>query len=178
MIDYLKKRWIWFLFMALLAIILFILTPQQEKSYLQPELKAIEKRSLIIVFILFGVLSLFAAFYFFRHSKLSEITDLLGTISGLLFFAYFIFNPFFKYAFLSLNKIKKNEVIEKRIIVATFNNDKSCLVFFDMESKEILPLQKDQIKVDTNGFTKADTIKLEFKKGLFGYNYLGNIQKR
>ena len=70
--------------------------------------------------------------------------------------------------------MKKNEAIEKYVIAIPFDNDKSYLVFFDMESQKMLRLKQDQIKVDTNAFTTADTLKLEFKKGLLGYNYLSS----
>ena len=159
--------------MSLLLLIIIYFIPSQEKYYLRTDYELIEKRSLLLALVFAGAISLFILISFVRNfTRISELPSVFLGIGTVVVLMYFVLAPVIQSGILLLNKLAVKETIRKDYVVKAFNTNKAYLVFFDIQTKELVGLDDHFIIADTSKIQRTDTITIPFRKGLLGFNYI------
>ena len=166
----LRKYWIQFVFLIASSLLFIILIPNEEKSYLHTDVKAIRNTTRLIVIAIIFVLLVIIFISTLKHLKTFKayLNFSLGMISLglLLFFALF---PIFLFTGLALNKFSAKKMVEKKYTVIYTDNN-----YLELKNLQTYKVDRvEQIVQETEKYiiSQNDTLTLSFKKGLFGFEF-------
>lgn len=169
--GFLKRHWFNIILSLALISLFFYLIPGQEKFYLEPDIKIAKSKShtaLIVVGIVLVGLGLILGLRQLR--KFKDILICLMYFAVFFWMFYLVFQPFFLYGTLLLNRAGTNESIKKKYRVFYYEDNKKDLLLYDFHLKKGFSSNKlaktnDSLKIATN-----DIITISFNKGLLGIN--------
>jgi hypothetical protein len=149
--------------------LLLLYIPAQEKEYINASIKAIEKISSRITFVLLGLALLTGlAFYVKQEKKISALSVIPVLVIFLLPF-YFILTVFTKSGIYFMNGVLSKEKINKEYRIISTGNSTKFNYLFDKENNKIVSFESLGFTVKSKTYADGDTVSIIFDKGLLGY---------
>lgn len=155
--------------LLVLAGLLLLFIPQQERHYLAPDFKMLKQQTHTVLLWTLGVS--FITILLLRIKLYKGLTYFLRSLAGigiLTLSAYFFFQPLFLSTALFINQLSKEETVSKTYKVVHVDGKRS-LMLWDSEFKT--HVQANQLIQQTHiqNIKVSDTLVVAFKKGWLGY---------
>lgn len=175
---FLKKYWLNFLFVLLMGLLLLWYLPAQEKCYINTTIKAIEKTSREITFILLGLALLTGLVFYIKQEKKISALSVIPMLAILLLPFYFFLSIFIQSGIYFMNGVLSKEKIGKEYRIISAGNTTKINYLFDLEKNKTVHFGSSGFITDPKIYANGDTVTITFDKGLFGYLHNPEITGR
>jgi hypothetical protein len=167
--QFLKKYWLNIAIVLLMGLLLVLYVPAQEKEYINTTIKAIEKISSKITFILLGLALLTGLVLYIKQEKKISALSVIPILVIFLLPFYFIFTVFIKSSIYFMNGVLSKEKISKEYRIISTGNTRKIYYLFDLDKNKTVHFGSSGITTKSKMYADGDTVSIAFDKGLLGY---------
>lgn len=176
--QFLKKYWLNIVIVLLMGLLLFLYLPAQEKGYTSTTVKAIDKISSRITFVLLGLALLTGLIFYIKQEKKISALSVIPVLVIFLFPFYFIFTVYIKSGIYFTNRLAVKEKISKEYRLIDVSSSTKIYYLLDMENNKIVSLGSLGFTTAPKIYADGDTVSILFDKGLLGYLHNPEITGR
>jgi amino acid transporter len=167
--QFLKKYWLNIAIVLLMGLLLVLYVPAQEKGYINTTIKAIEKISGKITFVVLGLVLLAGLVLYIKQEKKISALPVIPILVIFLLPFYFILTVFIKSGIYFMNGVLSKEKINKEYRIISTGNSTKFNYLFDREDNKIVSFESLGFTIKPKIYADGDTVSIVFDKGLLGY---------
>lgn len=167
--QFFKKYWLNIVIVLVMGLLLFLYIPAQEKGYINSTIKAIEKITSKITFILLGLVLLTGLVLYLKQEKKISALSVIPILVIFLLPFYFILIVFIKSGIYFLNGVLSKEKISKEYRIISTGNTTKIDYLFDLDKNKTVHFGSSGFTTAPKIYADGDTVSLVFDKGALGY---------
>lgn len=167
--QFFKKYWLNIVIVLVMGLLLLLYIPAQEKGYINSTIKAIEKITSRITFILLGLALLTGLVLYIKQEKKVSAFSVIPILVIFLLPFYFILTVFIKSGIYCMNGVISKEKISKEYRIISTGNSTKFNYLFDRENNKIVSFESLGFTIKPKIYADGDTVTVTFGKGLLGY---------
>ena len=160
-----------------MGLLLLLYIPAQEKGYINSAIKAIEKISSRITFVLLGLALLTGLILYIKQEKKISALSAIPVLVIFLLPFYFIFPVYIKSGIYFTNRLAVKEKISKEFRLINISSSTKIYYLLDMENNKIVSFSSLGFTTAPTIYADGDTVSITFDKGLLGYLYNPEITR-
>lgn len=167
-----KYKWAILAGIIFLAVMLY-LVPQQERYYLEADVKTFRNNKLAPVLIWTGVAISLLVFIIniIKKRSLREAGTALATVAMVVAITLYVLQDLLLSGALYLNRQLKDGLVQRNYVAGYLSGTEQTapnMVVVDLQGAQLITSRELTDKLYLVGIKEGDTVSLQFSKGLFG----------